>query len=845
MVDIGTSKPETVLFNEDLRKHDPDAECYMCRNSHIYVKPIGVQQKSNAKKKYEYSQQQKPLTIEEIDALSKKKQLTRQDVKKLLQCYFPDIKDAKYFQLHKYHSCCYDPEHINNSKNHITSFQHEKDDGHNHHSHDYKHHHHHDNINNQSLVDDGTNKVSFVRIKIEPTKGIPTRFLGPAALPESLADMLIKQRPSITPSDTPPYNVRRLTVSPYEQSTSLLSDQLSKIKTDDEDDGIESVDSTDDEGEQDRKDRETPLIQINSAGEFEGKVMDGSNINLEQYMQRTSAKQQSEIEARDPNSGKKSKPTKQKQHTKQEQKENKPLPSSDTTAKATKTNTKQNNDLIVEDLDGVKPWYSANNYQEQKPKKKKKKKRRKRLTLNGHEHDIYHLRHWEVKALEQAHQEPCGCRHHVTNCGSCEANHLLYRWCRCKDHQHELFMDDQRKRRQSVVTTFRSSEPTPAPPPPPTRPTTVVKTPPPIIKKPIMKSTGINATEPTTTELALAYDPSAVDYDMIQEVIYYRTSSGRLIKPEVSNAFTYDTMPQSMTLQNTGNYRQPVDVVYMLPNGEVQQIKGNNTSQQPTYRRRTMTGSSESLILSNGGSTYRGQVKDMNNQSIPLITIPSQTAPSSPYYYNHPNMTSPTANGYYSPPPPPQTTTPAVQWSPEPRSPIHHQPAEFTLVTVNNNRSPTSGVNKTSPILFKPQPQTPVNPTVPRVPTKSSITSPKSSNSSAKKSTTPNYIVKDTHNDPKKNSNNKNYIVKDTHNMSPLERESSILTHRRWFDQPLGDQNLEPLQESKYGLIAAGSEQEWISTGPKTVTFEDDDHQRRHHRKSNDIYNSEHIGQED
>lgn len=31
------------------------------------------------------------------------------------------------------------------------------------------------------------------RIKIEPTKGIPTRFLGPAALPESLAEMLIKQ----------------------------------------------------------------------------------------------------------------------------------------------------------------------------------------------------------------------------------------------------------------------------------------------------------------------------------------------------------------------------------------------------------------------------------------------------------------------------------------------------------------------------------------------------------------------------------------------------------------------------------------------------------------------------
>jgi len=34
---------------------------------------------------------------------------------------------------------------------------------------------------------------NIFRIKIEPTKGIPTRFLGPTALPESLADMLVKQ----------------------------------------------------------------------------------------------------------------------------------------------------------------------------------------------------------------------------------------------------------------------------------------------------------------------------------------------------------------------------------------------------------------------------------------------------------------------------------------------------------------------------------------------------------------------------------------------------------------------------------------------------------------------------
>ncbi|CAF4497175.1 unnamed protein product, partial [Rotaria magnacalcarata] len=38
-----------------------------------------------------------------------------------------------------------------------------------------------------------TNRNIDIRIKIEPTKGIPTRFLAPAALPEPLVDMLIKQ----------------------------------------------------------------------------------------------------------------------------------------------------------------------------------------------------------------------------------------------------------------------------------------------------------------------------------------------------------------------------------------------------------------------------------------------------------------------------------------------------------------------------------------------------------------------------------------------------------------------------------------------------------------------------
>ena len=56
-----------------------------------------------------------------------KKELTKNEVRKLLQCYFPEIKGVKYFQLHKYHSCCYDPKHLNLCKNHITALQHQRD----------------------------------------------------------------------------------------------------------------------------------------------------------------------------------------------------------------------------------------------------------------------------------------------------------------------------------------------------------------------------------------------------------------------------------------------------------------------------------------------------------------------------------------------------------------------------------------------------------------------------------------------------------------------------------------------------------------------------------------------
>lgn len=36
-------------------------------------------------------------------------------------------------------------------------------------------------------------------------------------------------------------------------------------------------------------------------------------------------------------------------------------------------------------------------------------------------------------------------------------------------------------------------------------------------------------------------------------------------------------------------------------------------------------------------------------------------------------------------------------------------------------------------------------------------------------------------------------------------RESSVIANRRWFDQPLGDQNLRPVHDGQYGLIAGAS----------------------------------------
>lgn len=127
----------------------------MCRQANIYLNPIGMQRERSVARRYP-----PPLSRAQIEELSQKKHLTKREVRLLLQCYFPEIKDIKYFQLHKFHSCCYDPKHMNLCKNHITALQHERAD-HGHHA----LHKHKDEDHFREYERDGgyQNRVSFVR----------------------------------------------------------------------------------------------------------------------------------------------------------------------------------------------------------------------------------------------------------------------------------------------------------------------------------------------------------------------------------------------------------------------------------------------------------------------------------------------------------------------------------------------------------------------------------------------------------------------------------------------------------------------------------------------------------
>lgn len=148
----GTPRAGSSLITvEKEPERDPEQDCFMCRQGNVYVKPVGMQQERRVARR-----NPPPLTRAQMEELSRKKHLTKQEAKKLLQCYFPEIKNVKYFQLHKYHSCCYDPKHLNLCKNHITALQHDRDQ-HPHHEHDENYHENFEGEHGKP------NRVSFVR----------------------------------------------------------------------------------------------------------------------------------------------------------------------------------------------------------------------------------------------------------------------------------------------------------------------------------------------------------------------------------------------------------------------------------------------------------------------------------------------------------------------------------------------------------------------------------------------------------------------------------------------------------------------------------------------------------
>ena len=163
-------------------------------------------------------------------------------------------------------------------------------------------------------------------------------------------------------------------------------------------------------------------------------------------------------------------------------------------------------DLVVEDLEELNRLF-VDNREKKKAQTATELAKRKRARRVGNKkrsrtHRKPRLNHWEQMALDQSKQEVCGCRHHVKRL---EADQVIYDWCRCKDHQHRDLKVKQK----------------PAPPPP------EIPKPP----KAEKKSIGLDAMPPATTEVALSYDATDIDYDVIQEVLYYRTSSGRLVNP--------------------------------------------------------------------------------------------------------------------------------------------------------------------------------------------------------------------------------------------------------------------------------------------------------------------------
>ncbi|UJR33464.1 hypothetical protein I4U23_020909 [Adineta vaga] len=633
-------------------ERNPEADCFMCRQAHVYVKPIGMQQELRVG-----ANQPPPLTREEIEELSQKKELSKKEVRKLLQCYFPEIKDVKYFQLHKYHSCCYDPKHLNLCKNHITALQNERDLN-------PGHHHGNEGDNNYDTDTAKHNRVSFVRIKIEPTKGIPTRFLGPAALPESLADMLIKQVNRFEKNKK-----RSQSINSNHGTSEKGFDVYDNNYNYDSDDNLTSTKSNSITKKNGIKRKKTKLkhweiLALEQSNQqtcscrhhvshVEGdqlvydwcRCKDHNHRDLAQRRQSIGASgQPSPREVRlkldqvaydwckcsshrhtKTTEGRKSITLPSVSHremgsmngqeslnhcqcqdhrykgTVRKRKTGSPIPQDETTQ--TMLTTAQRTESIQ----------TSPISQQETQRGRARRREEVKYTVSQRDESTHTTPPQAVTRIVHR-KRPDGSKHTTSSTSQYEES----------VHSTPIQSQAHRKRRETMT-----------------------------------RSVGIETKEPSSTELALAYDPSAVDYEIIQEAIYYRTSSGRLIKPQITNSFTYDNAISAVTGNHHGPNSNREQIYYTTANGYVpdeERIRRRKNVERPTSR---------SVILSNPGSVYRGQAyvdpeygptHNGGSNGIPVLKLPTIQSSSRQQYNDHPN---------------------------------EHQPAEFTLAKFANNEGET------------------------------------------------------------------------------------------------------------------------------------------------------------
>ncbi|CAF1277881.1 unnamed protein product [Adineta steineri] len=720
-------------------ERDPEADCFMCRQAHVYLKPIGMQQEFRVG-----GNQPPPLTREEIDELSQKKELTKKEVRLLLQCYFPEIKDVKYFQLHRYHSCCYNPKHLSLCKNHITAIQNDQ----NHHP----GHHHDDNNNDNDNMDpakqiEKQNRVSFVRIKIEPTKGIPTRFLGPQALPESLAEMLLKQvnryedkQKSQSISSTPALQSQSARKA---KNSYGLNGNGPKSTKDIDDDNYD----TDDKLMSGRSSKTKDSTNKNGTGRKKNKPKHWELLALQQSKQETCNCRHHVTRVEDDQLVHDWCRCKDHQH-KDMGDSHQPVGLGEPSPREMRLNI---NEVAYD-------WCKCTHH-----RNAKSNERRKSITLpslsqngmrssNGHNTDTGydHSDHYHETTIRKRKSgsspppppPPLTLARDETKPVLRSVTHRTEAVQTTPPSQPSARAENRKRRDESKRTTpsitYREESMqtvTPPPPAPPARPTQVSQKRRESATQTQTRTVAVEAREPSSTEIALSYDPSVVDYDVIQEAIYYRTSSGRLIKPQITNSYTYDTEHSAAN----NNYQAPNSsrdrVIYVTHNG---QIPDNDDRRQKKNVERSP---SKSVILSNPGSVYRGQayvnpehaqMHNGNSNTVPLLKLPTIPA-SSRQHYNNNNQDQ-----------------------------YQHQPAEFTLAKFSHNPADTTPTQRSQ--------------------ANDSDGGWKTVSMSMQKSSKPTF----TNSDPTPN----------------FGRQSSVIANRRWFDQPLGDQNLRPVHDSEYGVIA-------------------------------------------